>query len=503
VITAALLQLVVAASAPLGLPALDCPAGKGRTYEVGEGRKHASLGAVPWERLSPGDRVLVHARKEPYREKILLSARGTKEQPIRVCGVAGPDGAVPVIDGAGATTRRESVYPFPPTQERGVVVVTLRRGDRWGYKPGHLVIQGLEIRGAVGAVGGGENRRDGQAPRTDANTFVDNEGKTRAYNRNAACLFVERGEHITIRGNVLTDCGYGLFVASDATEEVLSREILVEGNWIHGNGYVGLDRRHNVYSEAVGITYQGNHLGPLRPGALGNQLKDRSAGTIVRYNWIEGGAHLLDLVEPEESAPMALKDPRFRDTWVYGNVLVSRPEDGSNVVHYGGDNGNPAIYRKGTLHFFHNTVVVRANEQNRWNTTLFRVETNDETVHAWNNVFWREGTTRLSLMKASGKLKLGPNWISSGYAPFQYEPKDGASVAGLDALIAGDAPGFVAPADGDYRPARASAVAREGAAPPPDLPAEHALVLQYARHRRAAPRPPGARAALGALPAPE
>src|SRR5262245_44495797 len=72
-----------------------CPAGKGKTYEVGEGKKYTSVSVVPWERLGAGDRVLIHARKEPYREKILLSQNGTAAQPIRVCGVRSADGARP------------------------------------------------------------------------------------------------------------------------------------------------------------------------------------------------------------------------------------------------------------------------------------------------------------------------------------------------------------------------------------------------------------------------
>src|SRR5207244_3168930 len=103
-----------------------------------------------------------------------------------------------------------------------------------------------------------------------------------------------------------------------------------------------------------------NHFGPLRAGSLGNNLKDRSAGTVIRYNWIEGGAHLLDLVEPEESYKIASQDPRFQRTYVYGNVLINGPTDGNNLVHYGGDNGTVNEYRKGALYFYHNTVFIHA-----------------------------------------------------------------------------------------------------------------------------------------------
>jgi hypothetical protein len=480
-----------AAGAPPPLPAegpLACPPGNGRTYEIGEGKSYATVGAMPWEKLSAGDRVLIHWRREPYREKILISTRGTAEQPIRVCGVPGPDGALPVISGENATTRREAHYPYAATQERGLVILTLRHGSRWGFKPGYILIQGLELRSAW---------RGNDPTPTAFRTFLDNEGKQRPYSGNAAGIFVERGEHVTIRGNTITDCGYGLFVASGGSEEVLSREILVEGNYIHGNGYEGIDRRHNVYTEAAGITLQGNRFGPLRPGALGNQIKDRSAGTIVRFNWIEGGAHLLDLVEPEDATPMLMQDPRYHDTWVYGNVMICGPEAGSNLVHYGGDNGKVSTYRKGTLHFFHNTVIVSADERKRYNTTLFRVETPDETVDARNNVVWRTGTTHLNLMKAKGRLRLGVNWISSGWAEWQYLDKKDGDIEGLDAILGGEAPGFVDAAAGDYRLTAAAPGAARAAALPADLPRDHAMVAAYVPHQRVARRPPPV--SLGAL----
>ena len=50
----------------------------------------------------------------------------------------------------------------------------------------------------------------------------------------------------------------------------------------------------------------------------------------------------------------------------------------------GGDNGDAATYRKGTLYFYNNTVVSTRSG----NTTLFRLSTNDETCDARNNIFY-------------------------------------------------------------------------------------------------------------------
>src|SRR5262249_964365 len=200
----------------------------------GDGKQYRSLGDVPWGRLRAGDTVRVYWREAPYREKILLSGRGMEGRPIRIVGVPGPGGRLPVIDGRDATTSSQFDYPYAPTQDRGVVIVTRGRGQGWGYKPGHLVIEGLEIRGAYKGDGG------------SSNTFRDARGQTRSYSRNAAAVYVERGEHITVRGCTITDSANGLFVASSGSEEVQSRDILVEGNYIHGNGNPGRDQEHNV-----------------------------------------------------------------------------------------------------------------------------------------------------------------------------------------------------------------------------------------------------------------
>lgn len=60
--------------------------------------------------------------------------------------------------------------------------------------------------------------------------------------------------------------------------------------------------KHNSYTESQGIVFEFNHYGPLRAGCPGNNLKDRSTGTVIRYNWIEGGNWLpLDWRQTHES----------------------------------------------------------------------------------------------------------------------------------------------------------------------------------------------------------
>lgn len=325
-----------------------------------------------------------------------------------------------MINGQNARNASALGYSYAPMQERGVLVLSLRAGDRWGHKPRYVELNRLNLRGA-----------------SPDYSFTDQEGKTRHYSESAAALFIERGEHIVVRRCALTDSANGLFVASGDSEETVSRDILIEGNHIFGNGVADSFYQHNAYTEAVGMVYQFNRFGVLRAGAGGNALKDRSAGTIIRYNWIEGGAHLLDLVEPEESAKTTTADPRFHKTYVYGNVLLNGPLDGGNLVHYGGDSGNTAVYRKGILYFFNNTVIVRGEERTRWNTAVFRLETRDEQADVRNNIVFREGSTHLFLSDGAGGLRLGSNWVSQGFGKWVHAGEEGAAIEGLDRVVQG------------------------------------------------------------------
>ncbi len=215
---------------------------------------------------------------------------------------------------------------------------------------------------------------------------------------------------------------------------------------IHTNGNVSSGFEHNTYTAAIGITYQFNRFGPLAPGADGNNLKDRSAGLVVRYNWIEAGNRQLDLVDAEDSSIIAT-DPSYRSTHVYGNVLLEPGNFGNKqIVHYGGDSGNTAGYRKGMLYFFNNTI-----ESNRSaSTTLFRLSTNDEHCDARNNIFdVRHAGSALSILDSTGVIDLShnfhrPGWIAASSGLAGVVNDDGTS-------IVADAPEFQNPGVGDFR----------------------------------------------------
>lgn len=443
VCTAVLLGAALAQPAevpPVSPPPMACNhEGGGTLYDVGPDRPFGTIGEVPWEDLTAGDTVRIHWREEPYREKILIRGQGTAEQPITVCGVAGPGGELPIIDGEDATTRPSMGYTGLGTQARGLIHVGMGDADGWGYKPSHIVIQGLHIRGAF-----------------HEHSFSNSAGAVVGYTDNAAGIFVERGEDVTVRGVLLTGNGNGFFVASGDSEEVRSRAIVLERSALYGNGTVttGFDRHHNIYTEADGMLFQFNYIGPLRAGSGGTALKDRSAGTVIRYNWIEGGSRSLDLVDAEESWRLATALPAYSDTFVYGNVLVNEPDGPTNMVHYGGDSGVTERYRKGTLHFFHNTVAIRSDQEgegSRWRVVLFDVSTEDETVDARNNIVFIQPATPgarpsdLAWMRSGGVLELGVNWASPGITEFRDGVEISGRVSGMDNLLGDPAndPGFV------------------------------------------------------------
>jgi hypothetical protein len=449
------------------LLALAAPA-RAATYEVGPGKSYATPSAVPWESLEPGDLVLIHWQSSPYRDKWVICRQGTAAAPIVVRGVPGPNGERPVIDGSGAVTRLALDY----WGEQRAVIKIGGASIPADTMPRHIVVEGLEVRSA-----------------RPPYTYTDDGGSAASYVNNAAAIWIEKGEHITIRGNVLRDSGNGLFVSS--AEPSISRNLLVEGNYIYDNGIASSLYEHNTYTEALGITYQFNRFGPLRTGALGNNLKDRSAGLVVRYNWIEGGNRQLDLVETDSLTIQ--NDPSYRTTFVFGNVLVEPDAAGNRqITHYGGDNGTTSKYRKGTLHFYQNTIVSTRTDR----TTLFRLSTNEERADARNNIVYPavHAGTALSLLDATGVLDLSHNWFKAGYV---------GAFGGLQGVINDDgtsvigaSPGFIAEASQDFRLTMTSDGVNAGSG-------LHASALpvsyEYVKHLGAAARPNDGVLDLGAF----
>ncbi len=394
-------------------------------YEVGPSAPYANIGDVPIESLKAGDTVLIHARSTPYREKFGIVGKGTAASPITVRGVRDANGVRPRLIGENATTRLALDYP---SDTRGVINI---------YEASYVVIEGLDISRARGS-------------------FKDDNGNSATFQDNASTIYLQSGSHITIRDCIMSGSGNGFFSTSSSSDVVL------EGNYLHGNGNVGSIYEHNNYTDSNGIVFQYNRFGPLCEGCSGGNLKDRSAGTVIRYNWIEGGNRALDLVEGGWSGLAS-----YRTTMVYGNVLIELNDSGNpQVVHYGGDSGDESSYRKGTLHFVHNTVVsFRAGR-----TRLMRLSSNDETAEIRNNIIYATaGGSQMSISDGEGKFIMAGNWISSGWT----SGLSGGTLTQPAPQLTGSNPGFVDFAAADYHltttsPARDAAGALQTGAPTVD-----------------------------------
>lgn len=438
----------------------------GADYRVGPGQALQAIGDVPWAALQPGDRVLIDWRPTPYREKWVINRRGTPDAWIVVSGVPGPQGQLPVIDGRDAVTPEDLDYW---NEERGLIKVGGSSTPPDGL-PAYIRIEKLELRSARPPF-----------------TFVDDGGATRNYVNNAAAIYVEKAEHLVVRDCVIHDSGNGVFTGSFGG---LTRDLLFERNHFFDNGIEGSAFEHNTYTAAMGIVYQFNRFGALRAGADGNNLKDRSAGLVVRYNWIEDGNRQLDLVDGEAAVAA---DPSYRETFVYGNVLIESDGEGnSQVVHYGGDGSDAGRYRKGNLYFFHNTVVSTRSG----NTTLLRLSTQDEAADVRNNVLYvSEGGNRLAMLASAGTLALRRNWTKPGWRDSHSGltgtiDDDGSGISTAD-------PGFVDEAAQDFRPTGPPLV--DAGTFLPSAVSAHPVSFHYLEHQASESRPDDGLPDLGAF----
>lgn len=484
-----LLSFILALSLLVTLPAVgdgSVAASAGVVYEVGPGKAYETVSEIPFESLNPGDTVKIHYREEPYKEKFVISRMGAEDAPITISGVPGPNGELPVIDGNGATTREGLSFW---NDNRSVIKVGGARfpgnasDPNNGILPKHIIIENLEIRGA-----------------REEYTFTDSSGVTKPYLRNASPIYIEYGHDIVLRNNIITDGGNGLFVASG--EAGVSSDILVEGNYIYGNGVVGRILEHNIYSAAVGITFQYNRIGELCDGCRGNNLKDRSAGTVIRYNWIEGGNRQLDLVE----GGFMTQFPEYRETHVYGNVLIS-PDDERNpqMIHYGGDNGavydedwniideDNSSYRKGTLYLYNNTMITDRSTS----TTVVRLSSDAEHADIRNNIIYKSvPESELYIVNHTGTVDMSHNWISEGWqtiATPNEVPVFAPAIINDDGTTISGNLKFVDVAGQDYRLLPGSQVVNAGTALHPNA---LDVTMQYVKHQAGTDRfIPGARPA--------
>jgi len=433
----------------------------GSEYHVGPGQEYENISDVPWVSLGAGDMVLIHAREEPYAELIGINAQGTEENPVRIYGVRDEDGNLPVITGEDAVVSDQFDDFFNEyTRGQGVIVIV----GGYGSIPRYIEVANLVLRRAH-----------------ELYRYTDSDG-TRSYADGASGVWL-KAKNVTIKGCRIYENGNGIFSQANANDfDEISSDLLVESCIVYHNGIVNNDRRHNLYLQGVKTTVQFCTIGTLMEGSQGSALKDRSAGTIIRYNRIESGARTIDLVEPEDTQDILMPRPDFDETFVYGNILINEGSS-TSMVHYGFDN-SMELSRDGTLYFYNNTVYISSLQEDVWRINLFDVNIDESRVVLYNNILYRHGTTALNLLRQYGTIEVyDGNWISEGW----YLYREGSTtnphgtITGEENFVEGNDPGLQSPGpeDRNFR-LTDSAPAREFGSPlSNDLSTRYPVAYQY------------------------
>ncbi len=446
-------------------------------YHIGPGQTYENLGEAPWVDLVAGDTVYIHWRAEPYAAKIFLRAQGTEDQPVVIRGVPNAAGELPLLTGENATTDEQFIGYFNSQWTEDLGMFLIYRGPNDDYYtdvPSHIVFEYLAMTGVK-----------------PQNTFTDQFGQTRHYNSFSSAIHALIVQGLTVRHCKIYDNAQGIFTNSyGGSMTQMSTDLLIEYNQIWGNGNADSDgTEHNIYAQSLGTIIQYNYLGRLRPGSAGATLKDRSSGTIIRYNWIEASPRTLDLVEAEEGWEITTVQDDYHDVYVYGNVFtnyLSLDPFGVNNIHYGYDN-SPNLGKKGTLYFFHNTVYFETDQSIYWYVHLFDLSSGENTVEMYNNILHASGTSEFRLMRDYGVLNIqANNWIQEGY--YDQYPGSDAVVNIIEQPMTGVDPGFADVATEDFRLTANSNCVDAAADLPPDIAAAYPLEWQYVKHAGAMPR---------------
>ena len=462
-------------------------------YDVGPGQVHTELGTVPWTTLTAGDIVQIHWRSTPYAAKIFLRAQGTAENPVIIRGIPNASGDLPIITAENAITNPQFIDYFDPVYTEDLAMFLIFRGpdDPWAtYKPKHIIFEYLELIGT-----------------RPEHTFTDQFGNTRNYSGFGTAICGIVCENLTIRHCKIHDNSQGIFTNTNGTtENEISRNLLIEYNEIWGNGNVGDDRHHNIYAQAAGTIIQYNKIGKLIPGCLGSSLKDRSSGTVIRYNTIESSARAIDMVESEDGYQILMQESNYHNAYVYGNIItndVTSDPFSASMIHFGGF--SPISTKRGTLFFYHNTVYIVGDETDYWHVKLFDVydddnaSTTEGSIAMYNNILRKDGTTHFKFMRYGGTLTYFPNnWFQDGYEDLHVGAT--AAIVYNTPPIIGTNPGFTNEAGYDFTLADNSPCIDQAISLTGIIPAEYLPTMQYDEPANGIPRTMGGSAFdLGAL----
>jgi hypothetical protein len=427
-------------------------------YDVGDGFPYLTIGSVPWKNLGPGAVVRIHHRAAPYHEKILVSTRGSAAEPIKVIGIAGPNGEKPVIDGANATAGASLGYESSSyTPQMSVVAVARGANTPVNGKAGYVEISGLEVRN------------------TTDQSFTNLLGQAEAYYSSSGAIYLRGAEHVVIRDCELHHAWSGLVAENYGTESEVNRDVLIERCYFHDNTRADAYSGHNAQLEAIGITVQFCRFDANLNRDKNANIRDGSAGAVYRYNLIEGGSYLFELDQPTGAIALVTADAGYATTHLYGNTLINRNGDGSSLVRFGSVYYDTSNARP-LLHFYHNTVVMDTPSTGR---AVFSLALPETTVETRNNVFYAS-SGQFQMINNPGVINLGVNWANTGWST------GSGTVNGAANLLTGANPGFMNYAGNDFHPTAVSVLRNAAGSLAAGVPAIDAQYLTSARNE---PRP--------------
>lgn len=432
-------------------------AGSALTLTVGPGEAYTSLGAVPWDTVGPGS--VLSVAHGTYNELVMIGVRGTLSQPIVIQGIRSGENR-PVLSGVNATTNpqfKTGVY-----DGYGVLMVLNRNlgtGNygttaSFGWSAGNLLIKDLELTGAYRGDAGGL-------------TFTSSQGVTLAYDYAAAGLYCAGGENLYFDGLYVHGNGNGIFglkgpSGNDTLGDSIGtpgRNVVVRNCEVKLNGNPGHPYEHEVYFETDGLLAEGNRFGPAYGG--GNAFKERASSLVFRYNVVNGsgpGAHLLDLIEPENHRGLFVTLPDAqKEDWVYGNSIYNPPITATGTsygsgspIHVGGDRGGYTGYKR-LVRWYANTYLIR-RDQNQpdsyWSKVFWGVDqgygmTTRAAIDARRNIFHAIPDQTATVSPLVFFTDWGVGYFDRNFAATGWDSGiSNGHVAGLNRLISGSDPGF-------------------------------------------------------------
>ncbi len=502
--------LVRLAAFAIGSIALAANTSHAASYEVGPGQLRTHLRDVPWANLQPGDFVNIHPTPGGYHEKIQISASGTAAAHIVIRGIPDASGALPVIDGQNAI--EDSAYDprHPLFTEWSVILVSPRQST---YVYGAYNISFVDIESL--AIRNGSYTSDGSI------TYTDKFGTVRGYGTFASGIYIEWAHDLAIRDCEISNCGNGIFANSKNAPVQITRRLLIEGNYLHDNSNPYTPNpadpngtplsngfgEHHIYVESAGSIIQYNRFGPLRTGAHGTAIKNRSSGIVIRYNEfvMNGESNVIAMPNAQGGTDDINLQPDYLDAYVYGNLITIEDYPGSvTAFMFGAFDGAPlyAPVHRGTLFLYHNTIInhhagltllLIPGASYTSNATITNLTY--ENVDIRNNVLYTDTALQSNIYNAfrffnsgttngGGDITLGKNWISPGWTKTAPAQTWSGALLGTENLIVGDADGqndpHLADMDGrDYHAVSGSNLLdAAGSLAPSALPA-NAVTQQY------------------------